>query len=265
MAADSIEFGSREYAQAINETYDDELLKCMDLIGRDDFYGIAAWEGLSFFADRLALGPDSHLLELCSGIGGPARFFAKTYGCQVTGVDLSDFNHRAARRRTKKAGLDHLVRFLHGNALEITLPDEGFTHVFGCESWCYFPDKVQLYQSAHRVLKPGGVIAFLEAACDTPVRLHTEDLLGLVRYESIARYAAMLEAAGFTDIRHYDTTELASRDVARSLYQLISKRDQVLERIGEEVYFGLLELWAEFIAFFSEGKLTHCGFVATKP
>jgi ubiquinone/menaquinone biosynthesis C-methylase UbiE len=264
MAGKQIEFGSKEYTETINETYDDALLKCMDMIERNDFYGIVAWRGMRFFGEKLGLTPDSHLLELGSGIGGPACFFARTYGCKVTGIDLSEFNHRTAETRTREAGLDHLVSFLNGNAADIPFPDESFTHVFGCEAWCYFPDKVQLYKAAYRALKPGGIIAFLEAACETPVRLHTAELLAPVRYESIAHYSAMLQAAGFEAVQHHDTTELASRDVAGSMYRLITKRDRIIESVGAEVYFALLEIWAEFLAYFSEGKLTHCGFIAHK-
>jgi ubiquinone/menaquinone biosynthesis C-methylase UbiE len=219
---------------------------------------------MSFFGEKLGLRQDSHLLDLGSGIGGPARFFARTYGCRVTGIDLSEFNHRTAQQRTREAGLDQRVRFLHGNALEVPIPEENFTHVFGCESWCYFPDKLQLYRAAHRALAPGGVIAFLEAACDTPVRLHTEEHLAPVHYESIAQYTSMLRAARFDAIQHYDTTELAFRDVAGSMYRLITRKDQIIGSVGAEVYFALLEIWAEFLAYFSEGRLTHCGFVAQK-
>lgn len=148
--------------------------------------------------------------------------------------------------------------------LEIPFPAESVTHVFGCEAFCYFPDKVQLYEAAYRALKPGGIIAFLEAACDSPVRLHTEELIGLVHYESLARYTAMLQAAGFASIQRYDTTELASRDVASALYRLITRKNQIVESAGEELYFALMEIWAEFLAYFSEGKLTHCGVIARK-
>jgi ubiquinone/menaquinone biosynthesis C-methylase UbiE len=259
-----IEFGSEEYREFINQTYDEALLQAMDILEQNDFYGIIASKGIPSFAEKLALTPDGHLLDLCSGIGGPARFFARTHGCKVTAIDLSDFNHRTAQQRTKAAGLDHLVTCMYGDALEVPLSDASFTHVFGCEAWCYFPDKVQLYKRAYRALKPGGIIAFLEAACDAPVRLRTAEHLAPVRYESIASYSNMLQAAGFHAIQHYDTTELASKDVANSLYRLITRRDQILGAGGEEVYFALLEIWAEFLAYFSEGKLTHCGFMARK-
>jgi ubiquinone/menaquinone biosynthesis C-methylase UbiE len=154
---------------------------------------------------------DGLLLDRYAGIGGPARFLARTYGCKVTGVDLAEFNHRAAQQRTREAGLEHLVTCVQGDALAIPFAAERFTHALGCESWCYFPDKVHLYQTAYWALKPGVTIAFLEAACDTPVRLLTEEHLAPVKYESIAHYTSMLRAAGFEAVRHYDTTELAQR------------------------------------------------------
>jgi ubiquinone/menaquinone biosynthesis C-methylase UbiE len=259
-----IEFGSKEYREAINQIYDAALLQAMDILQQNDFYGIIASTGMPFFAKKLALTRDSHILDLCSGIGGPARFFARTYGCKVTAIDLSEFNHRTAQQRTRAAGLDHLVTCTCEDALEVPLPEASFTHVFGCEAWCYFPDKVQLYKAAYRLLKPGGIIAFLEAACETQVRLHTAEHLAPVKYESIDNYTSLLHAAGFEAVRHYDTTELARKDVASSLYRLITKRDQIIGSAGSDVYFALLEIWAEFLAFFSEGKLTHCGFVARK-
>jgi hypothetical protein len=127
---------------------------------------------------------------------------------------------------------------------------------------CVSPVKLQLYATARRVLKPGGCVAFLEAACEAPVRLRTEELIGRVHYESLARYRSLLADAGFGAIRHCDTTQLASQDVAGALYSLITRKDQIVGLAGTELYFGLLEIWAEFLAYFSEGKLTHCGFIA---
>jgi hypothetical protein len=96
------------------------------------------------------------------------------------------------------------------------------------------------------------------------VRLRTEQILAPVRYESIARYTSMLQAAGFEAVRHHDTTELASKDVAGSMYRLITNRDRIIGSAGAELYYALLEIWAECLAYFSEGRLTHCGFLAAR-
>jgi len=249
----------------IADAYGAEVLRAMDVIGREDFYGIAAGHGVGFLAERMALTPDSHVLDLGSGIGGPARFLARTSGCRVTGIDLSTFNHRTALARTQAAGLDHLVGFMQGDAMQVQLPDGAYTHAFGCEAWCYFEDKAAAYARIRRALRPGGTVAFLEAACEQPVVLRTAELLGPVRYESLHRYAALLRDAGFTDIRSFDTTALATRDITAALFRLISNRAAVILAGGEDVYLGLLELWAEFLAYFGEGRMTHCGFLARAP
>jgi hypothetical protein len=67
-----------------------------------------------------------------------------------------------------------------------------------------------------------------------------------VKYESITAYTSMLQAAGFESVQHYDTTELAKKDVAGSMYRLITKRDQIIASADTEVYYALLEIWAEF-------------------
>ena len=40
------------------------------------------------------LEPSTRVLDLGCGIGGPARYLAATFGCKVTGVDLSPVSSR---------------------------------------------------------------------------------------------------------------------------------------------------------------------------
>ena len=40
-------------------------------------------------AEKVPLGPDSKVLDIGCGIGGPARYLAHAYGCQVDGIDLT--------------------------------------------------------------------------------------------------------------------------------------------------------------------------------
>ena len=47
---------------------------------------------------RLALDPAKHVLDVGSGIGGPARYMAFTTGCRVTGIDLTEPFVAAAAR-----------------------------------------------------------------------------------------------------------------------------------------------------------------------
>ena len=194
-----IEFGSVAYKEMIAQFYGEVYLKIFEVAGRKGFYGIVGEETVAEFAQKIGLSRDSHLLEICSGIGGPARFFARTYGCKVTGIDINEFCYQEAVKRTQEARLDHLVKFIHGNGLKIPCPDETFTHVFGCDSWLYFPDKTKLYQEVHRVLRPNGIMAFFDwtTGANNPRRFR--EVLGGHQYflEPLEGYISMINSAGF--------------------------------------------------------------------
>ena len=52
-------------------------------------------------AKRIALTEDSRILDVGCGIGGPARYLARTYGCRVDGIDLTPELARNARAATR--------------------------------------------------------------------------------------------------------------------------------------------------------------------
>ncbi len=62
--------------------------------------------------DKLALGPDDHLLEIGCGWGGFAEFAAHEYGARVTCVTLSDEQYQAARARMREAEIEDRVTIL---------------------------------------------------------------------------------------------------------------------------------------------------------
>jgi cyclopropane-fatty-acyl-phospholipid synthase len=60
-------------------------------------------------AEKARIDAGSHVLEIGCGWGGFASFAARTYGCRVTGITLSEEQARYARERMRREGLDHLV------------------------------------------------------------------------------------------------------------------------------------------------------------
>src|ERR1700752_5157752 len=84
----------------------------------DQFHtrGLAATADLAKLA---GIAADMSVLDVGSGVGGPARFLAETYGCQVTGIDLSEPFVDAARYLTQRTGQSGRVSFQTASALEL--------------------------------------------------------------------------------------------------------------------------------------------------
>ncbi len=78
---------------------EDQRLTPEQLGALDQFHtrGLAATAEL---AELTGITADMSVLDIGSGVGGPARFLAATYGCRITGVDLSEPFVEAARYLT---------------------------------------------------------------------------------------------------------------------------------------------------------------------
>jgi arsenite methyltransferase len=109
---------------------------------------------------RLKLQPSQHLLDVGSGLGGPARYAAATFGSRVTGIDVTEGFVVAARELTERCGLADRVEFLHADALSMPFDDASFD-VASCHYVAMnIADKVGLLREIRRVLKPGGRLAW---------------------------------------------------------------------------------------------------------
>ena len=114
---------------------------------QDHYDGIPALESLMREA---GIAPGHAVLDVCSGMGGPARYLAHTIGCRVTGIDLTASRCDGAGRLTRLVKLDHLVDFRQGNALDMPFADAAFDVVIAQEAWAHIPDKARLVTQVAR-------------------------------------------------------------------------------------------------------------------
>ena len=65
---------------------------------------------------RLGIGPDSHVVDIASGTGGPALLLAGTFGCRLTCVERAPEFVAIARERTAAAGLEDRIEIVEADA-----------------------------------------------------------------------------------------------------------------------------------------------------
>ncbi|MGH8929713.1 MAG: class I SAM-dependent methyltransferase [Egibacteraceae bacterium] len=106
---------------------------------------------------QLDLQPENHVLDVGSGIGGTARFIASTYGCRVTGIDLTEEFVETARALTDHVGLADRVTFRQASALELPFPAASFDAVCMLHVGMNIEDKDTLFAELARVLRPRGI------------------------------------------------------------------------------------------------------------
>jgi SAM-dependent methyltransferase len=137
---------------------EDVRLTPQQLAGLDQFHtrGLAATADLAKLAGITA---DMSVLDVGSGVGGPARALAASNSCRVTGVDLSEPFVDAARYLTERTGQSGQVSFQAGSALELAFDDGRFDAVLLQHVAMNIAGRAQLYREIRRVLKVGGRFA----------------------------------------------------------------------------------------------------------
>lgn len=188
-----------------------QTLTVAQLAPLDQFHirGILATAELAAAA---ALAPSTRVLDLGCGIGGPARYLAATFGCNVTGVDLSPGFIDAATYLTARCGLSGRVTFHVGDALHLPFDDAAFDTVFLQHVAMNIEDRAALYAEVGRILAPGGRIATYDLVRRDgdvlyPVPWARNATTSFLLSEGETRTA--LEQAGFKAVLWRDDTQTA--------------------------------------------------------
>ncbi|SHG78161.1 class I SAM-dependent methyltransferase [Bradyrhizobium erythrophlei] len=190
---------------------EDQRLTPEQLGALDQFHtrGLAATAELAKLA---GISADMSVLDVGSGVGGPARFLAATYGCRVTGVDLSEPFVDAARYLTERTGLTGQVSFQTASALELPFDDGRFDVALLQHVAMNISDRARLYRETRRVLKSGGRFATFDVVSNGDEPLYPVPWARTPATSFLMTAAATREAieqAGFRTLTWQDDTEAA--------------------------------------------------------
>ena len=190
---------------------EDQTLTVAQLAGLDQFHirGIAATVEL---ARAAGVESSTGVLDLGCGIGGPARYLATTFGCKVTGIDLSPGFIDAAIYLTARCRLSDRVTFQVGDALHLPFEDAAFDTVFLQHVAMNIEDRSALYAEVRRILRPGGRLATYDVVLRDgdvvyPAPWARDATTSFLLSEGDTR--KVLEEAGFKVVLWRDDTQIA--------------------------------------------------------
>ncbi len=162
-------------------------------------------------ADKLPIREGQRLVDIGCGIGGPARYIAKRFGCRISGVDITPAFVEAAQKLSVLVGMEGAVDVQLGDGHELPYGDEVFDGGYAQHVTMNVADRPKFFAEVFRVLKPGAFFALTEHGLGSkgqPVYPcpWSDDGSGayLVTPEQTRRF---LEDAGFESVEIEDTGE----------------------------------------------------------
>jgi len=184
----------------------------------------------------LELGPGKRLLDVAAGRGTSAIFLAQQCGCEVIGVEYSNYLVREATRAAEAASVADRVRFEQGDAECFAFADDQFDAVM-CEcAFCTFPNKRAAAGECARVLRPGGSLGLADLTRSGEVPPELQGLLAWIACIadalSTGEYAHYLSDAGLIADRiepHDEALTAMVHDMRTKLFaaELLVKLKQV--------------------------------------
>ena len=159
------------------------------------------------------LGQDSKVLDIGAGFGGTARFLAKTYGCKVTALNLSEVQNDRHRQMNAEQGLDDLIEVVDGNFEDIPFQEAAFDVVWSQDAILHSGDRDRVIAEVSRVLKGIGDFIFTDPMQSDRCREDVlQPILDRLHLNSLASPDFYREAA-----RRYNLKEVRFKDLTADL------------------------------------------------
>lgn len=179
------------------------------------------------------------VLEVGCGIGvGPAHI-AKTYGCHVVAVDISDKMVEWARQRAKREAVEDRVEFRTADVLDLPFEADRFDVII-CESvLAFLEDKPRAISECVRVVKPGGYVGLNETfwVKEPPPKRAEQAVEWGTDIVSAETWQALWEESGLQD------------RVVRT-YEQIDARTEIKTRIQWIGWSLILRAWGRVLSLY---------------
>ncbi len=253
---------SRAKADGLNP----DQLTARDLWKWDqDHYG--GLEAVDALADALAIGTNTKVIDLCSGMGGPARYLATTRGCAVHGVDLNQSRVDGASELTDRVGLSDRVTFSQADICALPMDDAGFDCAISQEAFLHIENREALLAQCRRVLKPGGKLGFTDWIAGPGLsdehKLRFANTFAASRIVSTSEYRNLLPNADFEIDEMIDLSGQWREILVERLEMFRSLERDTVARFGQQRHDTYISNYEFFVERIANGHLGGARVVAT--
>lgn len=253
-------FSAEAIADVRRQTYGEDLGQ-NDWSSADEFRDFAQWLGLC---------SDSHLIDICSGSGGPALFLADHSGCRVTGVDIHPDALRTARQLARARELEHRSQFAECDVTRpLPFPDGSFDALICIDSIVHLRERQPLLNEWHRLLKPGGRFVYTDPTLVTGIVSKDEVVErgtpGFFLYTPVGLNERQIAEAGLELERQVDLTASVAELSERWHAARASRRTQLVALEGDEAFERMQRFLTTTRLVSIERRLTRAAFVGYRP
>ena len=202
---------------------------------------------------------NSRVIDLGAGYGGAARYLAKTYGCSVCCLNLSQLQNQRNSQLNQEKNLDRLVEIIQGSFEDIPYPNNSFDIVWSQDAILHSGDRCLVFQEIKRILKPGGEFIFtdpMESETCPPGALQPAfDRLGISDMGSYRFYSQTLKDLGFEELNFIDLSQNVPIHYQRFREEVQKRYNEVVKLTSTEFVDKTLNSIQPWIERYEQGYM----------
>ncbi len=180
----------------------------------------------------------TRVLDIGAGYGGSARYLARTYGCNVICLNLSETQNIRNRDLNGAQGLNLLINVVDGSFEEISLPDGVIDVVWSQDALLHSGDRPRVFAEVNRVLAKGGHFIFTDImqaeSCSQEALQPILDRIHLDSLGSLEHYRKFASHLGLEEVQWVDLTPHLSSHYSRVLEEVETKFENLRRSCSED-------------------------------
>ncbi len=225
-------------------------------------------DAIDIFIEKLEINEKTKILDVGSGMGGPARYIANKTGAEITAIELQSDQNNLAKDLTKKCGLSNKVNHICGDILDYDFKNQTFDAVVSWLTLYHIANHEILLKKLFDLLNPNGF--FYTEDITSRINLSDADLKEIkkeiygIHLPYFDKYISNLEQNGFKLIFSEDMSSSWTDFTKERIKKYNSKKERNIRVHGKEVYDSLNSFYNFVGQYFSNGKLGGIRIVAKK-
>jgi len=225
-------------------------------------------DAIDIFIEKLEINEKTKILDVGSGIGGPARYIADKTGAEITAIELQSDQNNLAKDLTKKCGLSNKVNHICGDILDYDFKNQTFDVVVSWLTLYHIANHKILLKKLFDLLNPNGF--FYTEDITSRINLSDADRKEIkkeiygIHLPYFDNYISNLEQNGFKLIFSEDMSRSWTDFTKERIKKYNSEKERNIRVHGKEVYDSLNSFYNFVGQYFSNGKLGGIRVIAKK-
>jgi len=225
-------------------------------------------DAIDIFIEKLEINEKTKILDVGSGMGGPARYIANKTGAEITAIELQSDQNNLAKDLTKKCGLSNKVNHICGDILDYDFKNQTFDAVVSWLTLYHIANHEILLKKLFDLLNPNGF--FYTEDITSRINLSDADRKEIkkeiygIHLPYFDNYISNLEQNGFKLIFSEDMSSSWTDFTKERIKKYNSEKERNIRVHGKEVYDSLNSFYNFVGQYFSNGKLGGIRVIAKK-